>query len=145
MRKNALVTLSLSALFFYAYSAVAAQSIIYQWVDQNNVVHFSEQQPEHDNYTTLQVLGNNNKDKKNVAKKNTERDNVPEKSDSTPELQNQLNTRCEEAKENLKTLETYTNVKVQNKNGEFSVLSKEEKQQQIILSQKQIEVYCSTS
>lgn len=146
MERNILITLLISALFFCSSSSIAAQGVIYQWVDQNNIVHFSEQQPEHDNYTTLQVLGVPQTKQQNSDKKSTVQQTAKEKAQPTsPELQKQLNTRCEEAKENLKTLQTYTNVRVQNTDGEFSVLSEEEKQQQIIISQKQIEVYCSTS
>lgn len=145
MKKNVLVTFYICTLFFYSCDSFAAQGVIYKWVDQNNIVHFSEQQPEHDNYTTLQVLGVPQTKQQNSDKKITVQQTANKKAKQTsPELQKQLNTRCEEAKENLKTLQTYTNVRVQNADGEFSVLSEEGKQQQIIISQKQIQVYCTS-
>lgn len=141
MKKNILTLLLGSFLLFHLGHLIAAEAVVYQWVDKNNVTHFSELQPENIDYKTIEVLGN----KAKKTRKNTEKNNTnAEPSPNTP-LTTEIAERCEEAKNNIEVLESHQQVKAQNAKGEFKVLTEEEKQEQLRLSQKQVAVYCAES
>ncbi|GLX80054.1 hypothetical protein tinsulaeT_33940 [Thalassotalea insulae] len=110
---------------------------VYRWVDKNNVVHFSQNQPSHDNYTELTLS--------NLEKK-PEKDTVAEKTQdqqqTTQEDQTDLNNKCQEAKTNLNTLKGFDNIQYTDSNGAAKVLSEVEKSQQIAINEKYVEVYC---
>jgi len=116
--------------------AIADNVTVYRWVDKNNVVHFSQHQPTHNNYTEL-TLSNVVKVKKKIE----------EKAQIKSENQTALNItgsteRCEEAKANVRTLEAYDKIQYTDAQGQVQVLSPLEKQQQLEINKKQIEVYC---
>lgn len=118
-----------------------AQDVIYRWVDENNVVHYSQHQPGHDNYTTLTISNRPATQPKPVQENKTE---LKAKSEQTEEtsLDETLAERCTEATNNLKTLTEFERVQVTDAKGELKVLTETEKNQQIKLTKKQIEVYC---
>ncbi|MGJ8693712.1 MAG: DUF4124 domain-containing protein [Thalassotalea sp.] len=120
-----------------------AQDIVYRWVDENNVVHFSQHQPSHDNYTTLSVSGNSKKRDNNKpaedANQAAEKSSEEEKKST---IETVMNKRCEEVKANKETLTSFEKVQFKSADGELTLLSDEEKTQQIAIADKQIEVYC---
>ena len=48
-----LIFIILSFITFFSTNVLAKDIPIYRWVDENNVVHFSQSQPKDDNYTEL--------------------------------------------------------------------------------------------
>lgn len=50
-------TLLLMILLYVDVSA-AAKLTVYRWVDKNNIVHFSQNQPDHDNYIEMSMTNN---------------------------------------------------------------------------------------
>ena len=132
-----------------AFSSVADDGVIYRWIDKNNVVHFSQHQPDHDNYTTLAITLSQKKAQSSVLNNTDEQDKPYEKEvvklnkdDEKSEIEAAMAQRCEEAKANVKTLMSFDNVQYINPKGEAKVLTATEKNQQITLSEKQVEVYC---
>jgi len=121
--------------------------VVYRWVDENNVVHFSQQQPAHDNYTTITMSSRSKPTTKSPQP--TE----PEEPSPTPSFNDENDTpssvvsmtieqRCEDAQNNIKTLSAFDQVQYTDSQGQVHILSKEEKRQQLLLSQKQVEIYC---
>lgn len=115
---------------------LAADTVVYQWVDKNKVTHFSQQPPRGVKYTEIVVKGamasvNKNSDT-NKTDNETALTNLAEKSAAT----------CSSAKDNLKMLTSYEQVNITEKDGSMRLLSETEKRQQISLAEKQIEVYC---
>ncbi len=49
------------AFIFMLGNASAENNVIYRWVDKNNVVHFTQHQPDHDNYTTIKMANSGNR------------------------------------------------------------------------------------
>ena len=47
---------ALGFILFNSFGYAMADNVtVYRWVDSNNVVHFSQHQPKHDNYTELSM------------------------------------------------------------------------------------------
>lgn len=124
----------LFSLSFSAFS-LAENLTVYRWVDKNNVVHFSQHQPSHNNYTEMS-LANVSKPKnyKSLPTKETE----PE----TPATASVTDDKCEEAKTNLKTLKAYDNIQYTDANGKAQVLDEKAKALQLLFNEKQLEIYC---
>ena len=148
MEKSLFTRLIPLTLLGMACHAFAENSVIYRWVDTNNVAHFSQHQPEHDNFTTLEI---GNKSKSSVATN----DNIPKnpvtkaidsinKAEEKTAIENTINKRCEEARSNIRTLMAFDNVQYIDSEGKAKVLTESEKNQQLALSEKQVEVYCKT-
>lgn len=123
----------------------AEQLTVYRWVDENNIVHFSQHQPSHNNYTEINMANN------------TRQSRVPKASqDVTPERLEQISTSlngqqpsaktsalCQSAKDNLEILQEFDNIRYKDADGKTQVLSKLEKKQQLEMNTKQVEVYCN--
>ncbi len=122
--------------------------VIYRWVDANNVVHFSQHQPAHDNYTTMTMSARIKQQQKEQTM--VENDDAP--SEQSSSFANQeaapsvvsmtIEQRCKDAQDNIKTLSAFDQVQYTDSEGQVHILSKEEKRQQLMLSQKQVEIYC---
>lgn len=137
---------SILILIFYSSSIFADNLTVYRWVDKNNVVHFSQHQPAHDDYVEMTIAGNNktrkvSSDKSpppavdNPPKPNTEKEEITQESSSDDKL-------CQTAKDNLKTLKEFGNIQYKDAEGNIKILTEREKQQQITMNTTQVEVYC---
>lgn len=133
-------------LLVFSCVSYANNVVVYRWVDANNVVHYSQHQPEHDNYTTLTMSAQ----KKSVVK--STKSEPTNKAESTTSASSPtsnsvvsvtIEQRCQDAKNNIETLSAFEQVQYTDANGEVHILSKEEKNQQLLLSQKQVEIYCN--
>lgn len=138
--KSVLLTCTVLASF----NGITAEKLtVYRWVDENNVVHFSQHQPAHDNYTEIDMVNNKNASAPvEIAKP----DQVApiEKSDIANILPNNPdNDKCNAAKQNLATLEEFDKIQYKDENGNLKVLSAKEKQQQLAINTTQVEVYCT--
>jgi len=125
----AVSSLSISAL------TMADDVTVYRWVDENNVVHFSQHQPSHNNYTELSM--SNVVRKKDDTPKN-EKETIAEPLNLTPSKE-----KCEEAKANVRTLKAYDKIQFTDGQGKIQVLNAQEKLQQLAINEKQVEVYCA--
>lgn len=129
-------TLGFILLSSFSY-AIADKVIVYRWVDSNNVVHFSQYQPKHDDYTELSMSN------ATIAKEETTSD-IPEKTIETPTNFAATTNKCEEAKANVTTLKGFDKIQYTNSKGELQVLTEQEKIQQLAINEKQVEVYCGS-
>jgi hypothetical protein len=129
---------TLGFILFISFSyATADNVIVYRWVDSNNIVHFSQYQPKHDNYTELSMS--------NVVKAKDEKTtDISEKTIETPIKVAATSDKCEEAKANVNTLKGFENIQYTNSNGELQVLTPQEKIQQLAINEKQVDVYCGS-
>ncbi|MGB1199612.1 MAG: DUF4124 domain-containing protein [Thalassotalea sp.] len=117
----------------------ATQVTIYRWVDDKNVVHFSQQQPKHNNYTELSMSSPVQSKPSTVATSEKQE----ELTDAEIPLQvEDAKNKCEEAKANIQTLSTYDKIQYKDNNGSVKILGKKQKQQQLEVNKKQVEVYC---
>jgi hypothetical protein len=124
-------------LLAFICTPVYAEVIIYRWVDQDNVIHFSQQQPIEGYFEELTIRDYQVSQPLEV--KIREAENTP-----LQELQAANRQKCDNAQKRLNTLTTFEKVKMVNEQGESQLLSADEKQQQIELSRAEIKLYCQS-
>lgn len=137
-----------SLLAFHITAVSSAQNVtVYRWVDEKNVVHYSQHQPKHNDFTELSLSV--------LTKPKNQQTEVNKKSENEVETLNALSKKretltqsdasksiCEQAKNNVTTLRNYDKIQYTDENGEIKVLSDLEKEQQLAINEKQVEVYC---
>jgi len=111
---------------------------VYRWVDKNNVVHFSQHQPAHDNYTEMSLANISAPKSNNVMlpKESESETEVPIKISPTP-------NKCEEAKANIRTLKAFEKIQFTDVSGKVQVLDDKAKELQLQINEMQLKLYCS--
>lgn len=135
MRKILLGSIALTI----SLSSMADNVTVYRWVDKNNVVHFSQKQPSHDNYTEL-TMSAVSKSKTTVT--NKESDEEADAKDKKALALIPSTEECEEAKANVRVLKTYDKIQYSDDKGAVKILDATAKQQQLELNEKKVEIYC---
>jgi len=140
-------TLSLFLMTLVYFDVFAAELItIYRWIDKENVVHFSQHQPEHDDYIEISMSNN---------QKSTATNADEEAPEGSLALENSLvnieandadslnNEKCVSARENIDTLQNFDKIQFKDEKGNVKVLTALDKKQQLEMNTKQAEVYCT--
>lgn len=127
-----------------SFSILAAENLtVYRWVDENNIVHFSQHQPSHDQYTVISMANN----RKSSALDDSDNENntpAPESSVVDNNTTNNVSDdKCNSARKNVATLQGFDKIQYKDEKGKLKVLSAIEKQQQLAMNTKQVEVYCT--
>lgn len=141
--------LSIILLLAFSLNVIADDVVIYRWVDENNVAHFSQNQPATGDFTEIVMAKSNIPNIKNntaPSQSNSATLETGDKADKIPK-DKLLDTdgKCEEAKNNLATLTDFERVRFVDANGETQILDEEEQAEQISINKKQIEIFCKTS
>ena len=137
-----------SMILVYSDVFAAEQITIYRWIDKEDVVHFSQNQPEHDDYIEVS-MANNQKSSATIEKDKTANseqvsDNSLLSAEENNEAIDSMNQhKCITAKDNLSTLQNFDKIQYKDEQGNVKVLGALEKQQQLEMNKKQVEVYCT--
>lgn len=149
IRNSAFVVICFIIVF--NINAMANDISIYRWVDENNVVHFSQQPPQSTNYSQLSTFASYK------AKQQSQINQPIDKASSVDEQliehdKKQAETlaknkviaekNCKAAQLNLQLLNSTKRITTLDSNGKNHVLTDEEKTTQITLSKKHIDMYC---
>ena len=150
MRYSNIIALCLVTGF--SANVVASDISIYRWVDENNVVHFSQQHPKGSNFSQLTTVSSYKAAKMSAPtpSTNTETPSVDEqlsrfekeKAEVLAKNEKIAEKNCEAAKLNKEMLNTAKNVMLTDANGKNKTLSAKEKKSQLALSEKHISLYC---
>jgi len=142
-------TLSFCLITLVNFDVYAAENVtIYRWFDEHNVVHFSQHQPDRDDYIEISMSNNTkssviideaSRDESFKLQNNTFADSS-EESNFNNELNNE---KCLTARENITTLANFDKVQYKSGQGSVEILTALEKQQQLTMNRKQAEVYCT--
>lgn len=119
---------------------LAEDVIVYRWVDNNNVVHFSQNQPASGNYTEI-LMAANGQPKKPLGNVSTDVANEENDDITLPTID--TSSQCEEAKTNLATLTTFDRIRYTDENGETRILGEEQQKEQIRTNKARIEEFCN--
>ena len=121
---------------------------IYKWLDENNVVHFSQAYPTDINYTEISVEVAY-KPSINKAKNPATELNISNQDQKISEQQTKnlakIEKNCKTAQMNNKILSGLNKVLVTDENGLEKLINEKERKEQLALSKKQIEIYCETN
>lgn len=138
-----MVTNIVGSALLLLFTVGATENVtVYRWVDKNNVVHFSQHQPAHNEYTELSVVTKSSKKQQDSEDATVSDDAASFEVANANSDANADNAQCEEARENVRILETFEKVQFTGADGEVRMLSAKEKEQQLAVSKKQVEVYC---
>ena len=140
--------LTICSAIIFSTSAIAKDISIYRWVDENNIVHFSQHEPRSDNHSQLITFSSYQ------AKQNSSVKPLPsvdeqlakdEKRQAEILAKNKViaEKNCQAAKVNIKMLNSFNKISVSDSDGKSRVLTEKEKHEQINLSNKHIDLYCN--
>lgn len=149
IRNSASILLWSAAIF--STNVIAQDIAIYRWVDENNVVHFSQHQPQDDNYSQLTTITSYRAREKGRSK-NSDITSVDEqlstfekeKADILIKNKEIADKNCKAAQLNEKTLNSFEIVMISDPDGKSRALSDKEKSAQLTLSKKHISMYCDS-
>ncbi len=140
-------TITLLMLLTCIDVTASAKLTVYRWVDENNIVHFSQNQPTHGNYVATSVVNG----KSRSITGSTIRGREKSLDNPVPKNQSQANTKqqsaadvsmCKTARDNVKTLQNFDRIQYKDTNDNMKILTLSEKTQQLAMNKKQAEVYC---
>jgi phosphatidate phosphatase PAH1 len=131
--------LTLFATLLFTNHAFADKLTVYRWIDKNNVVHFSQHQPDHNNYVEISMSNNKSG---TVDTPLATMEDLTKLSSNVGDVKDESVSRCDTAKENLKILSDFEKIQYKDTAGNVKVLGDLEKQQQLEMNKKQAEVYC---
>lgn len=127
-------------LVLHCSASIAQETIVYRWVDHNNVVHYSHEHPADKDYAEVKV---------HVAysppPSDTEvaPDEAGEKKVDISHMNEEVvKKNCESAKTNLTILNSFENILVKDAEGNDKTLTEDEKLTQIEQSKKYVDIYC---
>ena len=134
----------------YSSTVIAKDIAIYRWVDKNNVVHFSQNLPKDDNYTQLTTVSSfkalSKEERLALKEKDAAEKELAEEKDQLVASEETFKRNCQAAKDNIKMLSSFNEVLITEENSDGTttnrVLSDQEKQEQLELSKKHMELYC---
>ncbi|WP_441004309.1 DUF4124 domain-containing protein [Pseudocolwellia agarivorans] len=139
---------STSLLLLLSLNAFA-DNIIYRWVGEDGVVHFSQNQPAVGNYTELVManaqLSNLDKQAQSVQKQDKLTSaSEAKKADVSENLTIDNSKKCEEAKKNLATLTNFNRIRFVDAEGNTQVLNEDEQKEQLTINQERVDLYCKS-
>ena len=133
----------------------AKEIAIYRWVDKNNVVHFSQNLPQGDEYKELSTISSYKALSKAERKVIAEQDAVDKKIEEQEKQQNDtvaknkvtFEKNCKAAKLNIKMLTSLDDIHISEEKDDGTIgnrpLSAAEKSEKLTLSKKHQELYCA--
>jgi hypothetical protein len=137
-------------VFCITASALATDVSVYKWTDKNNVVHYSQDQPSGKNYEIVDVEVAYKPSKNLNAKKTddfiAEVEKKKQEDRSSKEAMKRAQTiknNCQTAQVNIKMLTGFNKILVSDPSGEQRILSPEEKDEQMALTKKHINIFCN--
>jgi hypothetical protein len=145
-----LTFLAICSAVMFSNSAIAKDIAIYRWVDENNVVHFSQHHPQKSNYSQLTTFASYKTKQQSAINKANKKTLVDEQLTQYETTQAVILEKnkiiaekyCKAAQLNIKMLNSFSKVTILASDGKNRVLTDKEKKAQVILSNKHIGLYC---
>jgi hypothetical protein len=131
-----LLTLSIEVL-----ASDKRTKVTYRWVDDNNIVQFTERPPKNRAYEKIIVTSSGGREVTQVTAEEASSDTKTETDATVDEVQKANARNCQIARQNMDVLRNIARIRV-TENGQERILSPEEKEERIKDTQKQIDVFC---
>ncbi len=135
----------------FSTNVIAKDIAIYRWVDENNVVHFSQHQPQNGNYSQLTTISSYRAREKELPK-STKTASVDDqlaqyeknKAEALAKNEKVAEKNCEAAQLNEKMLNSFAKIMITDTDGKNKILSDKERKSRLALSKENIRLYCKT-
>lgn len=142
-------SIALWSAVIFSTNVIAKDIAIYRWVDEKNVVHFSQHQPQSSNYSQLTTVSSYRAREKDQSKST----NAPTVDDQLAQYEKDkaeviakneeiAAKNCKAARLNEKMLNSFNKVMLTDSDGKNRALSDKEKKAQLALSKEHIGLYC---
>lgn len=131
-------------LLLHCTSVAASNTVVYRWVDDNNVVHYSHEHPANKDFAEVKVhVAYSPPPKADIVEEATPEDTENDDSIDISKLSAEVITQnCESAKVNLNILNSFERILIKEADGTDRALSEDEILEQVALSNKYVDVYC---
>jgi len=133
-----------AALIICSSGVLAQDTIVYRWVDNNNVVHYSHEHPADKDYSEVKVHVAYTAPINKPSDDNLKQESKPETNNESLSTE-EITKNCEAAQVNLKVLNSFERITVTDEDGSVRLLTDEEKQEQVEISHKYVDVYCESA
>jgi len=147
--KNSVFTLCLVTIIFISSSTIANDITVYRWVDDNNVVHFSQHQPQKGKFSQLTTIASYKATQQSLTNKTTSSmDNKKEdgaqkvQADTVAKNKEVFAKNCKAAQLNIKMLNSLNRILITDPDGKSHALTEKEKKDKLESSQKQVDTFC---
>jgi len=144
---NSVFTLFLITIIF-SISTIANDITVYRWLDDNNVMHFSQHQPQEGKFSQLTTIASYKAKQQSLTNKTTY--SVDNKEEEAQKVQTDTMAKnkeifannCKAAQFNIKMLNSLNQILITDANGNNHTLTDEEKKDKLESSQKQVKTFC---
>lgn len=138
-------------------SSASLADEFYKWVDENGVTHYTQTPPKQPGVSSQKIRASGTTVNQEEAAKAKQRLQSSRSSFQTSAEQRAITEGleeeekekalkmakyCEDARKNLKVLNEHARIREKGKDGEYRVLSEEEKQAKVARNQKHVKEYC---
>ncbi len=138
------------AAVIFSTNVIAKNIAIYRWVDENNVVHFSQHQPRDDNYSQLTTVSSYKAKTKQEDEQKKSMPSVGEQIAKHEKEQAEIQAKnkeivvknCKAAQLNIKMLNSFNEIMTTDDDGKNRLLTGAEKEEQLELSKRHTDLYC---
>ncbi|ARU54934.1 hypothetical protein OLMES_0842 [Oleiphilus messinensis] len=143
MKKQQFLLNAILAMSILAPTALQAERI-YKWTDDNGVIHYGDRRPSDKSSESLEVKTGHSAPTQEAATSKTD-EAKPTAGDpaAAAAYKEQRKKACEIAKTNLSKLQSYSRIRIKDKEtGEYKYLSDEQKQAQVKESERIVKENC---
>lgn len=142
-------SIALWSAIVFSTNVIAKDITIYRWVDENDVVHFSQHQPQNSNYSQLTTFASyqarERERPKSVPTASVDDQLYQYEKDKAELLANNAEIaekNCKAAHLNEKMLNSFNKIMITDADGKNSVMSNKEKKAQLAVNKEHISLYC---
>jgi len=137
----------LISVIVFPVQAKSNKTSIYRWIDDNNIVHYSQYQPKNGQYSQLTTIASYRAQKKRASLENNgelkSQDEIAKQNKVLAKNKEIFTKNCITAQLNIKMLNSLNKIlDTDPKTGKAKVLSAEDKKERIKISKKQVALYC---
>lgn len=120
-------------------NSLAKDVTVYKWVDDRGIVHYGQHEPLSEDYSELKVNTSYSPIQAPLKDIVADDKNLNE----SLQLASVSTIQCKNAQAKLRTLSDFEKIEMTDASGKSRLLSQSEKNQQLRLSEKEVEIYCS--
>ncbi|TRX54406.1 DUF4124 domain-containing protein [Thalassomonas sp. M1454] len=131
---------SLLIAFIISSQSFAKDVTVYRWVDENGVIHYTQQHPIEDDYAEIKI--DTHYSPIQAPLKNGIKPEKDELADTSTQIVHASVAKCNNAKANLRTLTDFDKIEITDANGKSRILTDKEKLDRIRSVEKDVQDYC---
>lgn len=126
---------------FISSQALAQDVTVFRWVDENGVIHYTQQHPIDDDYAEIKI--DTHYSPVQAPLKNGIKPTKDDTDETSTQIVHASVAKCSNAKANLRTLTDFDKIEITDASGKSRILTDTEKLDRVRSVEKDIETYCN--